>query len=238
MLCFLIIIKAMKIIIIALLAITINSQLTETYKYSTMNGIQVYYIKNNEYYLYATYSGDSSTLQATVTLMTSKTQAQLDSTNGIYVGLGFGTDGMYNTDMVICQYMPGNKFSCTDYWSVAERSPSTDVMLGGKNDVTLLDSSITSLDSTYSPYITRVTFSFKKDLTNLDQYDWSGFKTWNTSNTKISGAIGNNAADGSILQHIINSDNNKLTDGNNVPNGSLYNTLSIVILIAISMILF
>jgi hypothetical protein len=150
-----------------------------------MDGIQVYYIKNSDYYLYVTYTGDTSSMQGIIYLYTSKTQSQIDTDGGIYVGLGLGANDMTNADMVICQYFPGPKYSCADYFSYGESAPSLDTQLKGINDVTLVNSNISSLDSSFSPYLSLITITFKKNVSNPDKYDWSSIGSWKTSNAAM-----------------------------------------------------
>jgi hypothetical protein len=100
---------------------------------------------------------------------------------------------MIKTDIVVCQYLKGNIYNCGDYWSETSSAHSLDSILGGVNDVSLVEGKISTLDSSMSPYITLVEISFKKDP---DKFDWSGFSTLKTRNGSMSGVVRKNYVDG------------------------------------------
>ncbi|KAI3662087.1 hypothetical protein MP638_005535 [Amoeboaphelidium occidentale] len=52
-----------------------------------------------------------------------------------WVGIGFGSNNMVNSDMVIASVSNGNVLSIDDYWSSGEFTPQLDTSLGGKSNV-------------------------------------------------------------------------------------------------------
>lgn len=141
----------------------------------------------------------------------SDTQSKIDGSNGVWAGVGFGSSDMYNSDMVMCTYAPNNKFSCYDTWSTAEENPKPDTSLGGKNDITSSSGTITSVS--VNSYKTLITFTFTKDISNLDKFDWSNFASWQTNKGGISGAYGYLNGSKVPLEHPEESKRLSITDG-------------------------
>jgi len=141
----------------------------------------------------------------------SDSQSSIDGSNGVWAGVGFGSSDMINNDIVMCTYMPGNKFDCYDTWSTSNNNPKSDTSLGGKNDITASSGTITSVSA--GSYKTLVTFTFTKDISNLDKFDWSNFASWQTNNGGVAGAYGYLNGSKIPLEHPAESKRLSLTDG-------------------------
>ena len=67
-----------------------------------------------------------------------------------YIGLGFGRDDMFGTDMVIAT-VNGNQVTLDDYWSTKHGKPALDSTIDGcKSSYYLLDSSVNSTHLVYT----------------------------------------------------------------------------------------
>ena len=97
---------------------------------------------------------------------------------------------MNNNDMVMCQYLKNNEFVCIDTWSTSGVLPSLDTVLGGKNDVSSVVGAISTISA--SGYNSLVTFTIKKDFSNLDKFDWVNFSTWQTNQGNLAVSFGYN----------------------------------------------
>ena len=200
-----------------LLTTKIKTQVITTGDFSNMDGIQVYLLNSSNAYLFGTFKGSATSITVTLYLFLSDTKSKLDSGNGCWAGVGFGSYDMSSSDMVMCQYLTNNAFTCADYWSNSENSPSLDTSLGGKNDVSSVSGTINTIK--VSTYNTLLTFTFTKDISNLDKYDWSSFAKWQTNQGAMAGAYGYNSGSKSALQHPDVSKRSSLTDGNGYRTG-------------------
>ena len=199
----------------------VKTQTLTTGDDSNMDGIQVYFLNSNSAYLFGTFNGSATSITVTLYLFLSDTKTRLDSSNGCWAGVGFGSNDMYSSDMVICQYF-NNNFSCLDYWSDSNSLPSLDTSLGGKNDVSNVSGTITTIS--VNSYNTLLTFTFTKDISNLDKYDWSAFAKWQTNTGSMSGAYGFNSDSKTTIEHPSTSKRNSMADGNGFRSGITVNT--------------
>lgn len=219
-----------KLAIIAILCFLIlfsdfaRTQTLNTGDYSNMSGIQVYFLSSSSVYLFASMTGSSTQINVTLYLFMSDTKSKLDSGNGVWATIGFGSDDMMNSDMVVCQYLPTSTFNCYDTWSTRNDNPPKDSSLGGKDDIKSSSGTITSIS--VSSYNTLITFTFTKDLTSLDKYDWSSFQSWQTNNGYCGAAYGYNNGSKVPLEHPTYSRGSKLTDGNGYRNALTVNLVS------------
>lgn len=206
-----------RLVIFNLLFSAIYSQLSLTTQYTTTDGLQVYLIYSSSAYYYASLGGDEKTLSGTLYLFLTDTKTYIDSNNGVFVGIGFGVNQMNGADMVVCQYKTNNLYTCNDYWGVGHNI-ETDRQLQGIENVKIGYSNIQSLDSSYAPYKTLVTWNFTKDLVNQDFYDWKDFPNWRTNNGAVIGSWGRNDNNFYVIQHVEHSPTNlTLIDGVGVP---------------------
>lgn len=194
-----------------LLPFTLSQSLV-TGDYSNMNGIQVYFFASSSAYSFGSFTGSSSSVSGTIYLFLSETQSKIDSSNGVWAGVGFGSSNMNNSDMVICSYVPNNKFSCYDGWSYSNGIPSNDSSLGGRNDIVASSGTITSVS--VGSFKTLIRFNFTKNISNLDNFDWSGFASWQTNNGGISGAYGYLDGSQNVMKHLARSKGLSISDGN------------------------
>jgi hypothetical protein len=222
----------MNKILIYSIILTILTQslcsLTETYDYQNTSGYQVYYIKNDQYFSYATLTGSSSSIQIEMNLMVRDINNS-NIQNGVWAGIGFGSDEMDNSDMVVFTYN-GSQFNCADYWAPGNMI-QTDGALGGNNDVTYVSGNIETLDSTYAPYSRLLTWTCTKNIATLDSYDWTDFANWQSNKGHTIGAIGPLNSQGAILQHLFNSEILNLADGENDPSAGYFHSINLALLV-------
>jgi hypothetical protein len=202
--------------------IIVSTQLTSTYDFTKMEGIQIYLLKDNVSYLYATVTGDQKKITVEANLLISTPSADVDNTNGIYAGVGFGSSSMNGSDIVLFTYKKG-EFKCSD-WTAVGYNIQMDVQAGGKNDVTYVSGNKKSLDSGYTPYATQYTWTCTKDITTLDSTDYSKFMSWD-SNTPVIGAWGTMDSTGKAVEHTVETKGIiYLKDGSGVPQIVLTNS--------------
>ncbi len=138
-----------KILVFLLCIYTINCQLSNELDYGNMNGVQVYFLKDSQAFIYATLTGDSTILTATFYLYLPSSKDSISS-KGYYGAIGFGSNSMANSDLMIFIYNNG-KFSCGDYYAPGYMIQA-DKDIGGKDNVSFVSGDIRSLDSSFSPY--------------------------------------------------------------------------------------
>ncbi len=119
------------------------SQISSYQNYTNMPGIQIYHFVSSNVFLYSTLTGNSSLITVEVNMYTTTTQGSIDSSNGLFSGVGFGRNRMNGLDIILFTYSKGN-FQCSDYYAPGELLNS-DVSLGGRNDVSFINGKITSL---------------------------------------------------------------------------------------------
>jgi hypothetical protein len=213
------------IFIIIILFTTTYQQLSETYKYNIMPGIQVYLFKNDNAYSYITLNGNSEQMIGEVYLyLTKSIQDIINDKVGVYVAIGFGSNTMVSADVVICQYFVNTTetYRCSDWWSKGDpspnRAPKVDASYNGQNDVVTLKGNIAALSTKFAPYNTIINFQFIKQYNDEDKTaDWKDFKTWLKNGQGVIGAYGVNRGDG-ISRHSVRSPTNLLLkDGSGCP---------------------
>lgn len=169
----------------------INCHIYNTGDFANEAGLQIYYTSTPQHYFFGSYSGSSTSIRGKIYLML-KDDLQTINQTGIWVGVGFGSSTMKNSDMVMCFYIPEKEFYCEDYYSNANKRPSTDISLGGKNNIKTSSGTVNSLNLNGIEYKTLITFNFEKDLSDVknDQYDWNEFPSWQTNKKGHSGSYG------------------------------------------------
>lgn len=212
--------KSLKLLILSLtimsISITkISTQNLNTGDFGNQEGLQIYYTSTSSNYYFGSYSGSATSITGKLYLILKDDRATINKT-GIWVGVGFGSTSMKNSDMVMCFYIPEKEFYCDDFYSNSENTPKTDASLGGKNNISSSSGKIE--DISIDSYKTILTFTFTKDISNLDNiYDWSEFKTWQTNKKAHSASFGKMS--GRIpLEHNFNTDRSYLIDGEGYKN--------------------
>jgi hypothetical protein len=207
---------------LTLLFSLITTQNLVTGDYSNLDGIQVYFLNSSNSYYFASFTGSSSSITAKLYLFLSETQSSIDGGNGVWAGMSFGKSSMINVDIVICSYNSTNKFSCIDSWSEGNVTPKPDTNYGGKNNINLSNGTITTIS--VDNYKTLITWSFTKDISNLDSYDWNNFASWQTNSGAIAGSYGYLNSSSIPSKHVGVSSNNVLSDGSGFRNSITVNT--------------
>ena len=148
--------------------------------------------------------------------------------NGLWAGIGFGSQEMDKSDMIVFT-SNGVTFNCADYYAPANNI-QTDASLGGNNDVTFVSGNVQPVDTTFSPYTKAYSWTCTKNLSTLDKYDWADFSKWLSNQGPTIAAVGGLSSSGEIMQHNYNSEILKLVDGFNVPSSSGYLKLGLAFL--------
>jgi hypothetical protein len=192
----------------------IFGQTFNTGDFGNQEGIQVYYSSTSDHYYFGSYTGSAKSLEGKLYLILKDDRATINST-GIWVGIGFGSSSMIKSDMVMCFYIPQKEFYCEDYYSDANNIPKKDITLGGKNHI--LNSSGEIIDISVDGYKTMISFSFTKDISSPDSYDWDGFSSWQSNQSKHAGAWGRMS--GRIPnKHTFRTSSSSLIDGEGYKN--------------------
>ncbi len=118
---------------------------------------------------------------------------------------------MGNLDLILFTYSKGT-FSCSDYYAPGD-SISSDVSQGGRNDVAYVTGQATQLTSRFSPYQTLLSWTCTKDISNVDNYDWTDFKNWQTNNGPLTGTWNNLSSNWAAQQHAQNPRDYTIADG-------------------------
>jgi hypothetical protein len=216
----------MKIIILCLTVIvlinSILSQISTVQNYSDMKGVQVYLMTQSSAFFYSTLTGNSTSITVQANLYLPTTQASIDSSSGLYSAVGFGSRRMDGQDIILFTYSKG-VFGCSDYYSPGDYINS-DIALGGINDVTMISNQIAALNTNFSPYLTLISWTCTKDISNPEKYDWSDFQNWQTNKGPISGTWNYISSNGTPQQHAQEPKVYTITDGaglsGNSSNGS------------------
>jgi hypothetical protein len=186
------------------LIIFVFNQIANTFKYKEMDGMQIYFGNNDNYYFYSTLTGNSSQIIIEMNLYLDLSLEEVNSTSsgnkGVWAGIGFGNNNMFKTEAVLFQYFPDGRLVCNDAW-LPGHYLKFDTELGGKNDVTYITGSIKSLESSFAPYKTLISWKCSKNISSLDEYDWQQFSTWQTNNAPVIGAWSINSSDEKPLPH-------------------------------------
>jgi hypothetical protein len=187
----------------------ISSNVMVSGDFANQAGIQVYYSSTIQEYFYGSYTGSASAITGKLYLLMKDDRASINKT-GIWLGVGFGSADKGNSDMVLCFYIPEKEFYCDDYYTNINNIPNPDISLDGKNHIS---SSFGELkDISINEYKKLLVFTFTKDISNRENYDWAEFPTRQTSKSSHSAAYGPLA--GKVpRKHTFRTDNYTLADG-------------------------
>ena len=179
------------------------------YDFSKTPGINMVLVNNDDSILYTTLEGDENEISGTVTLLLKKTLEDLKKTDGCWVGLGFGSSTMTNLDMITFHFHNANeeKSNVGDGWTTGYQPLKLD-----QNYPDPVDPSLNNIKSfSFSKHRSTnnsacfniaLKWTFARDLTKLDKYDWQEFKKWKNEENLIIGANGyNSASTGSPQMH-------------------------------------
>ncbi len=128
----------------------LSSKMSDTYDYKNIDGFQIYAIFSKSAYLFLSLkkSEFSNNILIETFLYLNQTITELQKTNGLYVGIGFGSNKMDKSDIVIMSYAPNNKieFNCYDAYGIGH-AIVFDNDVGGKEDMKYISGNINSLRS-------------------------------------------------------------------------------------------
>jgi hypothetical protein len=186
-------------ILVSCLLILFNCQISTILDYTTQPGIQLYLKNESEAFFYVSLSGDTNNITITGNLYLAATQDTITSSSGVYCSIGFASNKMEALDLAMFFYNKG-KFSCGDYY-YSGNNGVPDISKGGRNDISFVSGNISTLAAAFSPYTTLITWTCTKDISNVDSYDWSDFKNWQTNKGTVAGAWSYLDSRGIPLQH-------------------------------------
>ena len=186
---------------------------SENLEYEKKDGIQLYYFANSDYFLFASLNGNENKITINLTLFTAQKLGAIDKSNGIWAGIGFGSEEMDKSDVVVFTYNKDNGGSCQDYWGTGNQI-SKDTDLVGNEDLTFKGLLVTTTNTL--PYLASYSWTCEKSLTNLDNNDWNDFKNWQTNKGKTIGYVGLLGDNGEILEKNYASNSVEIVDGANV----------------------
>lgn len=182
-----------------------------TVNYSNFNGIQGLLLNNNDAKLFFSLTGDDKMVEGKIILLLKYAKSKVQQ-NGIWTGIGFGSNKMAGTDFVFAYYAPNDALAGGFVEDVQDSYGSTtqnnivmpDVYYTNPQDSTVnnvVNKSFTVSDINVSGFLTRVEVVFTKDISKLDAYDWKDFKSWKTNKGSIMGTWGWNSEYADPIQH-------------------------------------
>lgn len=102
----------------------------------------------------------TSVLKATLYLYSSRSVSSLKS-EGIWTGIGFGSSEMRNSDIYLCGMNKDETLWCKQYDGV-----SNNILETTNSNLKVTNSKITELGNDYSPYKTKIEWTFEKAETS------------------------------------------------------------------------
>ena len=186
----------------------IKAIIDKSIKYSANNGMQLLLIDNTQSKFFCSLVAikPKSIMEVDCHLLLTDSKDDIDKKNGAWASIGFGSNTMFNSDMITFHYWTiGDKKSMSaDCWndsSVRYVKLDTDFDKStGKNHVT--EKLFTADSINISGYKTHLNWKAEKSLENLDPFDWKDIVNWETNNGSVIGAWGYNAKTGEMTQHI------------------------------------
>ena len=199
------------------------NSIQDTYAWKTMDGKQVYYIKNNESYLFSSFWFTPTKITGKSYLFLKEKFEGTIKTNGFYFGVLLGGDIM-SSDMTTFHYMGDRGWMVGDCWSDPNQSPKaikldTGFTPKGKIDAKAEKMGYIDLSSNnnFDGYQSLFIFEWNKDITNPDKtYDWADAKDAETKGGKTGAAWGYKDVNHSSTPHKYRTKTNnnlQLVDG-------------------------
>lgn len=133
------------------------SGISDDKNYSNISGTQIYLFENkNEFSYISVDNSSTSILKATLYLYSSSSVSALKS-KGIWTSIGFGSTEMKNSDIYLCGMNKDETLWCKQFDGVRENIFET-----SNSNIKVTNSKITELGNDYSPYVTKIEWSFEK----------------------------------------------------------------------------
>jgi len=150
-------IEIFTLTILVLISFTFQqNSLSEAKDYKNLNGTQIYMSENTNYFSYISINNDTSKLNATIYLYTKIDITSLSE--GIYIGIGFGTSEMKGADIILCAALKDKNGWCKDYngndkYIVEKTSITSSVVFSWEN-----------AHAGFSPYTYKASWSFVRTM--------------------------------------------------------------------------
>ena len=173
--------------------------------YSDIDGWQILLQDTTEVKLFVSLYGDSKNLSGIATLFLTYNKEEMSNSsnkNGIFAGIGLGESDMFNLDMITFHYWPDKEgtsessYMVGDCWSPSDKrqvlldseyvSPSDSTL----NNISASTFSFTAVD--VNGFKSKLVWTFTKDISSPDAYDWPEIQNWTTNEGKIVGVFGFN----------------------------------------------
>lgn len=203
----------------------ILNSLCDAIRYGETDGLQIYLIYSRNVFSWATMDYDKKNqnlIYMQMNYLTTESKGAIDAGYGLWTAIGFGSNKVDKSDIVVCQYIKGN-FACYDAFGSGNNivpDSSIDLRL---NNVNLLNSTFAGdLNTTeFQNYNSLITWNFTKDISNLDEHDWSVFANWTQNNASVAGFSGSfgsaNANHDLVYSYNTIDQTVTLMDGSNAP---------------------
>lgn len=209
--------------------------ITGQFDFTEMNGFQMLLINRNIAKFFVSLDGDSKIINGEAILYFSFNSTVLESTDGIWVAIGLGSNKMHNADMITFKYLGNNITTADDsYCPSYARIVDTDSNWGDNNSYNnVVLKSFTKSDISVIGYHTKLQWSFTKDILNIDKYDWADIRNWQYNEGYIYAAWGYIDSDGNMLNHKYTPSVYNIIDGVNLNNsqGLLINNLTLIVIL-------
>ncbi len=197
----------LKIILaIAIIGLAACTTDPKVYDYANTAKTQVYFTKTKDAFFYADLDLKEKEVGVTAYLYVTDDKTKAEGKN-IWGSIGFGQAKMNKSDMITLHYTD-KKFFCQDCisWSYGV---ATDVMKGGKNDVTTdatgnAVETVAAATGISSMYKSVYKWSCIKKFDTGDQYDYNEWNKWfkdQSTSMPIIGAWGYPKKDGKLKLH-------------------------------------
>lgn len=201
---------------------------SETLDYTSLtNKMRVYYFQETSGYSFTDFNlnSEKNTIEGETYFFTSWTKTSIID-NGIYGGIGFGSNTMKNSDYVMLYYKGNDNWHAFDAYTPSNNTHEvvSDIV---RNDVRLISASwfIDVDESKYNGYSQVFYFNWIKEIDDLSSVDdWIGFSSWKTNKASTISAFGfltydSKSATRNPILHTFRSklDNTYLIHGSNVP---------------------
>lgn len=168
--------KSKRNFLLILILFAINLQLTLTTltfadlkNYACESGTQIYLFEDSQFFSMLSIDNSNSsqnTLKATLYLITSLSFPNIQSA-GLYIGMGFGSQSMNGTLMVICGLNKNQSFFCKDYTGASRNANENSTQRVNIDNTAFVDLTTLS-NSDYGSYKSMIQWSFTRTIASSE----------------------------------------------------------------------
>lgn len=184
-----------KLIALSLMINITVCQITSMFNYQDMEGNQIYFGPTDNSFTVLTLKRPSNTkIMGLISFHTTYSQSQIKALGvGIWIGIGFGSTTINNSDFVMCSLSNKLTGSCGDYFGV-----NTDIVRDSLQNVNYLSFSVSDLDNAWTPFKTRIVFEWEKSTNSNEIQDYINLGDIMAGNVSVIAAWGVRFNDGNI----------------------------------------